>query len=207
MVAGAGGVRAAHEMLSSTDSQEALGLLWSLSAIPGTLDQFTNETLVDIVRIGRTGTAQDGWRQTAALSALHNLLCYSGYGQVLKAGALEFAVEALDVGSIATLGAQAAAALFLDQCCFDVRSKLPAVEALRLPVLVGILNRSRAAAKGARDPGAPPDAHKTRDEHEVLLGHVLSLLWNASDDVFFSDPKAWARFTARICQPSLVEIR
>jgi len=61
------------------DGQEALGLLWSLSAIPGTLDQYTNETLVDMVRIGRTSSARDGWRQTAALSALHNLLCYSGY--------------------------------------------------------------------------------------------------------------------------------
>jgi hypothetical protein len=61
------------------DGQEALGLLWSLSAIPGTLDQYTNETLVDMVRIGRTSAARDGWRQTAALSALHNLLCYSGF--------------------------------------------------------------------------------------------------------------------------------
>ena len=58
-------------------------------------------------------------------------MCYSGDGQVLKAGALDLAVEALDVNSSATLGAQAAAALLLDQCCFDARSKLPAVEALR----------------------------------------------------------------------------
>ena len=63
------------------------------------------------------------------------LLCYTGYGQVLKAGALNLAVEALDVNSGATLGAQAAAALLLDQCCFDPRSKLSAVEALRQVVV------------------------------------------------------------------------
>ena len=40
--------------------------------------------------------------------------------------ALEWAVEVLgERESATTLGAQAAAALLIDQCCFDVRSKLP----------------------------------------------------------------------------------
>jgi hypothetical protein len=186
VVAEAGGVEAAHKMLCTTASQQALGLLWSLSATPGTLDHFTAEILLDIVRIGRTDSSGGGWSQTAALSALHNMLCYSGYIKVLDAGAVNLAVEVLDG---AALGAQAAAALFLDQCCFDVRSKLFAVEALRVPVLVDILNRSRAAASSSQPSSSssstaahalPSTTNPCDSEDEKLLGHVLSLMWNAS---------------------------
>ena len=113
-VAAVGGVAAAHRMLSVADSQEALGLLWSISAIPGTLEHFTPETLATIVHVGRVSTARDGWRQTAALSTLHNLLCYSGYAQVLDAGGLTLAGEVLEADKRLPPSAQASAALFLD---------------------------------------------------------------------------------------------
>ena len=196
-VAAVGGVAAAHRMLSVADSQEALGLLWSISAIPGTLEHFTPETLATIVHVGRVSTARDGWRQTAALSTLHNLLCYSGYAQVLDAGGLTLAGEVLEADKRLPPSAQASAALFLDQCCFNGRSKLPAVQTLRLPVLVRILERQPGA-------GGEDDSSRGAGGEDVLLGHVLSLLWNASDDVFFSDAGAWADFTTRLCQHSVV---
>jgi len=198
VVGAAGGVEAAHKMLATTDSQEALGLLWSLSAIPGTLEQFTPATLADIVQTGRRSDARDGWRKTAALSALHNLLCYSGYSKVLEAGALDWAMEVLaEAEGATTLGAQAAAALLIDQCCFDIRSKLPAVQALRVPVLINIFRRCRPAAS----PGGG-----TGGDQEALLGHMLSLLWNATDDVFFAEPDAWAQFTRRICEREIIDV-
>jgi hypothetical protein len=38
------------------------------------------------------------------------------------------------------------------------------------------------------------------------LEDFLSLLWNATDDVFFVDPAAWLRLTDRFCQPSLLAV-
>ena len=34
----------------------------------------------------------------------------------------------------------------------------------------------------------------------------LSLLWNASDDVFFPAARDWARATERFCRPELVRV-
>jgi hypothetical protein len=225
-----GGVAAAHKMLMVTDSQEALGLLWSLSAIAGTLKQFTPGILGDIVRIGRatmlppppsspSSLSKRGWRQTAVLSTLHNLLCYSGYVQVLNADALDLAVEVLGDDkpcSSTRSGARAAAALFLDQCCFDASSKGLAVQGLRLPVLFAIVagkTSSRPEAPAHKPGGASESKQRdelggagrdTSGEDDVLLGHVLSLLWNASDDVFFAQPKAWEKFTRRLCQKPFI---
>jgi hypothetical protein len=167
------------------------GLLWSLSACEGTLPKFTAETLWDIVRVGRS--SRDSWRKTASLSTLHNLLCYEGHDGVLAAGSLEFAVEVLCADHEPSV--LSAAAKLLDQCCFDSRSKHTAVQGIPITSITRNLEKCLARDPTASDPSV-----------SVIVEDNLSLLWNASDDVFFTDATAWLRLTDRFCQPPLLAV-
>jgi hypothetical protein len=167
------------------------GLLWSLSACEGTLPRFTAETLWDIVRVGRS--SKDSWRKTASLSTLHNLLCYEGHDGVLAAGSLEFAVEVLCADHEPSV--LSAAAKLLDQCCFDSRSKHTAVQGIPITSITRNLEKCLARDPTASDPSV-----------SVIVEDNLSLLWNASDDVFFTEPTAWLRLTERFCQPPLLAV-
>ncbi len=169
----------------------AAGLLWSLSACEGTLTRFTAETLWDIVRVGRS--SRDSWRKTASLSTLHNLLCYEGHDGVLAAGSLEFAVEVLCADHEPSV--LSAAAKLLDQCCFDSRSKHTAVQGIPITSITRNLEKCLARDPTASDPAV-----------SVIVEDNLSLLWNASDDVFFTEPTAWLRLTERFCQPPLLTV-
>ena len=110
------------------------------SASKGTLQHFTQGSLEAVVNTGRD--AGDGWRRTAALSTMHNLLCYDGHDLVLSssAGSLELAVEILCSDSSPSV--KSAASKLLDQCCFDERSKLAAVNLLPVRVVADILRQS-----------------------------------------------------------------
>ena len=100
--------------------------------------------------------AGDGWRRTAALSTMHNLLCYDGHDLVLSstAGSLELAVEILC--SDASASVKSAASKLLDQCCFDERSKLAAVNLIPVAAVADILRQSlsrgcQGSAAGSRE--------------------------------------------------------
>lgn len=197
----AGGVDAAAAVLKATGGVEALGLLWTLSASKGTLQHFTLGSLEAVISTGRN--AGDGWRRTAALSTMHNLLCYDGHDLVLSSslGSLELAVDILckDVNP----SVKSAASKLLDQCCFDERSKLAAARLLPIPVMADILRQS--LSKGCQ--ATPAGTREEANEHALLLlvEDMLSVLWNASDDVFFSSSTDWEAVTALLCEPSLLD--
>ena len=181
-----------------------MGLLTVLgvgSASKGTLKHFTQGSLEAVVNTGRD--AGDGWRRTAALSTMHNLLCYDGHDLVLSssAGSLELAVEILCSDSSPSV--KSAASKLLDQCCFDERSKLAAVNLLPVPVIAGILRQS--LSQGCK--GSPAGSREEANERAllVLVEDTLSLLWNASDDVFFCSRGDWLRVTTLLCEPSLLD--
>lgn len=146
--------------------------------------------------------AADGWRRTAALSTMHNLLCYDGHNLVLSssAGSLELAVEI--ICSDASPSVKSAASKLLDQCCFDERSKLAAVNLLPVRVVADMLRQSLTqgcqGSSGSRE-------EATHRAQLVLVEDTLSLLWNASDDVFFSSTDDWLRVTALLCEPYLLD--
>jgi len=219
LVANGGGIIAAHRMLSASNSKEALGILWTLSSYKTVVDGFTPEVLWDVVRICRT--SKDPWRQTAAISTLHNLLCFNYYEKVLTAGALELAIELVCNQESATNEVKAACALLLDQCCFDKISKQVAVQAVELKPIIEILEKQTATVYsstsssdktgGGQSSSADVarDAADLRDSHDagkLLIGNLLSFLWNATDDLYYSDPAGWSRFTIRACEPELLKV-
>lgn len=171
------------------------------SASKGTLQYFTLASLESVVSTGRE--AGDGWRRTAALSTMHNLLCYDGHDLVLasSAGSLELAVEILC--SDASPSVKSAASKLLDQCCFDERSKLAAVNILPVRVVADMLRQS--LSKGCQ--GSSVGSREEANERAllILVEDTLSLLWNASDDVFFSSTNDWLGVTKLLCEPSLVD--
>ena len=199
-VARLGGVAAAVAVLKATSGAEALGLLWTLSASKGTLPCFTVGALEAVVNTGRN--AGEGWRQTAALSTMHNLLCYDGHDLVLgsRAGSLELAVEILK--SDASPSVKSAASKLLDQCCFDERSKLAAVNLLPVRTVADILRHSLTEGCRGSAEGSQEEAHQRA--LLVLVEDTLSLLWNASDDVFFAQTDDWARVTVQLSDSSLL---
>lgn len=171
------------------------------SASKGTLQHFTQRSLEAVVNTGRD--AGDGWRRTAALSTMHNLLCYDGHDLVLSssAGSLELAVEILCSDSSPSV--KSAASKLLDQCCFDERSKLAAVNLLPVRVVADILRQS--LSQGCKGSAAGSREEASERALLVLVEDTLSLLWNASDDVFFCSRDDWLRVTTLLCEPSLLD--
>jgi hypothetical protein len=167
----------------------------------GTLQHFTQVSLEAVVSTGRN--AGDGWRRTAALSTMHNLLCYDGHDLVLSstAGSLELAVEILC--SDASASVKSAASKLLDQCCFDERSKLAAVNLLPVGVVADILRQS--LSRGCQGSAAGSREEANERALLVLVEDTLSLLWNASDDVFFKTTDDWVRVTTLLCHESLLD--
>jgi len=134
---------------------------------------------------------------------MHNLLCYDGHDLVLSstAGSLELAVEILCSDSSPSV--KSAASKLLDQCCFDERSKLAAVNLLPVRVVADILRQSLSQGCKGSPAGSREEAHERA--LLVLVEDTLSLLWNASDDVFFCSRDDWLRVTTLLCQPSLLD--
>ena len=171
------------------------------SASKGTLQHFTLVSMEAVVNTGRN--AGDGWRRTAALSTMHNLLCYDGHDLVLSstAGSLELAVEILC--SDASASVKSAASKLLDQCCFDERSKLAAVNLIPVAAVADILRQS--LSRGCQGSAAGSREEANERALLVLVEDTLSLLWNASDDVFFKTTDHWVRVTTLLCHESLLD--
>jgi hypothetical protein len=134
---------------------------------------------------------------------MHNLLCHDGHDLVLSSslGSLELAVDILCTDLNPSV--KSAASKFLDQCCFDERSKLAAATLLPIPKMADILRQS--LSKGCQ--ASPARTREEANKHALLqlVEDMLSVLWNASDDFFFSSSSDWERVTALLCQPSLLD--